>query len=194
VDPAASIAAEDAAVEKLPSEANGNSPRRTGHGAIFDGRSRSSGDDSDAEGNYLLHGAWRYFDEQGRLVLDGLFERDQKTGLWRRFYRGHETKLLTTAPYKDFAPPFISEATFQAGRLHGTWTMTDRQQRKVHEIALVAGQRQGTATWFHPSGAALLRATYDGGIPSGHETTFASDGSIALQENYQTAASRARVE
>jgi antitoxin component YwqK of YwqJK toxin-antitoxin module len=139
----------------------------------------------DAEGNYLLHGAWRYFDEQGHLVLDGHFERDLKTGLWRRFYQGHETKLLTAAPYKDFAPPFISEATFRAGKLHGNWTITDSQQRKVHEIALVAGERHAAATWYHPSGAVLLHANYDRGIPSGNLTRFAPDGSIAQQENYQ---------
>ena len=186
--PVTAIAAQDdGAAEKLPSEANGDSApselvtERYPSGAVKIERELIQ----DAEGNYLLHGAWRYFDEQGHLVLDGRFERDLKTGLWRRFYQGHETKLLTAAPYKDFAPPFISEAMFQAGKLHGTWTMTDSQQRKIHEISLVAGQRQGTATWFQPSGAALLRASYEGGIPSGNVTTFAAGGSIALQENYQ---------
>jgi len=139
----------------------------------------------DAAGNYLLHGAWRFFDEQGRLLLDGRFDRDQKVGSWRRFYQGHETKLLTAAPYKDFSPPFISAATFQAGQLHGTWTMTDNQQRKMHEIALARGERQGEATWYYPSGAAFLRTTYEAGIPSGNLTKFAADGSQASQENYQ---------
>jgi antitoxin component YwqK of YwqJK toxin-antitoxin module len=140
----------------------------------------------DAAGNYLLHGAWRFFDEQGRLLLDGRFERDQKVGLWRRFYQGHETKLLAAAPYKDFSPPFISAATFQAGQLHGTWTMTDNQQRKMHQIALSRGERQGAATWYYPSGAAFLRATYEGGIPSGNLTKFAEGGSVLSQENYQS--------
>lgn len=139
----------------------------------------------DAAGNFLLHGAWRYFDEHGRLLLDGRFERDQKVGLWRRFYLGHETKLLAAAPYKDFTPPLISAATFQAGQLHGTWTMTDNQQRKVHEIALVRGERQGEATWHYPSGAVFLHATYEAGIPSGNLTKFAADGSVASQENFQ---------
>lgn len=139
----------------------------------------------DARGNYLLHGAWRHYDEQGRLVLDGRFERDQRVGPWRRFYRGDETKLLAAAPYKEFAAPFTSTATFQAGRLHGTWTIADSQQRKVHEIEHVAGERHGPATWYYPCGSVLMIANYEHGIPSGDVTKFGLDASVLARDNYQ---------
>ena len=48
----------------------------------------------DEAGNYLLHGAWRQFDERGRLIIDGRLVKNLKDGLWRRFYRC----LLYTSP------------------------------------------------------------------------------------------------
>jgi len=139
----------------------------------------------DSEGSYVLHGAWRMFDEQGRLIIDGHHERNHKVGLWRRFYRGTEVPLLATAPYKDFSAPFISQATFHAGQFHGKWTITDSKQRKVHEIEFSDGERHGKATWFYPNGAIMLQAQYEHGRVNGDVMKFGPDSSLLAQENYQ---------
>jgi antitoxin component YwqK of YwqJK toxin-antitoxin module len=139
----------------------------------------------DASGDYVLHGAWRYYDENGRLIIDGRFVQGQREGLWRRFYRASEAVQLTTAPYKDFSRPLISAATFRAGRMHGTWTITDSQDRKVHEIELDNGERDGPAIWYYPSGGVFAVAHYEHGSPNGEMIQFAADGVVIATETYE---------
>lgn len=138
----------------------------------------------DLDGNYMLHGAWRHFDEQGRLMIDGRNDHGQKVGLWRKFYRGTDAQLLGTSPYKDFTAPFISQANFHSGTMHGKWTITDSKQRKVHEIEFCDGQRHGKATWYYPNGAIMLQAQYERGRVNGDVTKFAPDTSVLAQETY----------
>jgi antitoxin component YwqK of YwqJK toxin-antitoxin module len=140
----------------------------------------------DASGNYHMHGAWRHFDEQGRLIVDGKYVQNQKDGLWRRFYHGDESPLLMTAPYKDFTAPFISSATFHNGAMHGKWTITDSKQRKVHELEFCDGERHGKATWYYPNGAIMLQARYEHGRANGDIIQFAPDSSIIAKESYQS--------
>jgi antitoxin component YwqK of YwqJK toxin-antitoxin module len=139
----------------------------------------------DAEGNYLLHGAWRQFDEQGRLIVEGRYERHQQEGLWRKFFRGNEAPLLATAPYSTFSAPFISQATFRAGQLHGKWILTDSKQRKIHEIEFTGGERNGKATWFYPNGAVALASHYEHGRVHGDITQYAPDGAVVVTQNYE---------
>jgi uncharacterized protein len=139
----------------------------------------------EADGSYVLHGAWRQFDEQGRLIVDGRHERNQKVGLWRKFYRGNEAPLLATLPYKDFTAPFISQANFHNGQVHGKWMVSDSKQRKVHEIEFCDGQRNGKATWYYPNGAIMLQAQYEHGRVNGDVMKFGTDTSLIAQENYQ---------
>ena len=139
----------------------------------------------DAEGNYVPHGAWRHYDEKGRLIMEGRFVSNQKEGTWRRLYRGDDTPLLMTVPYKDFTAPFISTASFYNGQLHGKWTVTDSRQRKVHEIEFIDGQRHGKSSWFYPNGSLMLQTLYEHGRVSGDVIKFAADSSVLAKENYQ---------
>jgi antitoxin component YwqK of YwqJK toxin-antitoxin module len=139
----------------------------------------------DAEGNYLMHGAWRQYDEQGRLIIDGRLEHNRKEGLWRRFYRGDETQLFFSPPYKDFKAPFISTASFHADALEGTWTITDAQQRKIHELQFTGGHRDGQAIWYYPSGAVMLQTQYELGSVTGEVVKYAPDGAVIAREQFQ---------
>jgi uncharacterized protein len=138
----------------------------------------------DADGNYLLHGAWRQYDDQGRLMAEGRYVRNRKDGLWRRFYRAGETPLLGTAPYKEFEAPFVSQATFRSGTLQGKWTIADAKQRKVHDVEFADGQRHGRATWYFPTGAVLLQANYVRGRIHGDVVKFSSDAQVVAEEQY----------
>lgn len=139
----------------------------------------------DAEGNYVTHGAWRQFDEKGRLIMEGRFVSNQKEGTWRRLYRGDDAQLFSTTPYKDFTAPFISSAAFYNGQLHGKWTITDSRQRKIHEIEFIDGERHGKSTWFYPNGSLMLQAHYEHGRVSGDVIKFGPDSSVIAKENYQ---------
>jgi antitoxin component YwqK of YwqJK toxin-antitoxin module len=140
----------------------------------------------DAAGNYVHHGAWRAYDEEGRLIIDGRYVQNQREGLWRRSYRGDETELLATAPYNGFTPPLISAATFHAGQLHGHWTITDARQRKIHELEFTGGERHGRAIWYHPTGAVMLQARYENGLVCGDVLHCAADGKAIAREEYHS--------
>jgi antitoxin component YwqK of YwqJK toxin-antitoxin module len=139
----------------------------------------------DAEGNYLLHGLWRQFDEQGRLMTEGRYVRGKREGLWRRFYVGGETPLLDSSPYKEFEAPFVSQATFRSGALSGSWTLADAKQRKVHDIEFADGERNGKATWYFPTGVALLEANYVRGRVQGNVVKYGADASIVAEEHFE---------
>src|SRR5262245_59309468 len=38
----------------------------------------------DADGNYVNHGAWRMWDDSGRLVAEGQFAMGRRSGQWSR--------------------------------------------------------------------------------------------------------------
>lgn len=136
----------------------------------------------DAEGNYIPHGLWRQFDPTGRLIAEGRYVESRKEGIWRRLYRGDDAPLLATAPYHSFTPPFVSQATFLRGQLHGKWTVSDAKQRKIHEIEFVEGERHGPATWFYPSGQGMLLAQYDHGLASGELLQYGPDSQLLAKE------------
>jgi len=138
----------------------------------------------DRDGNFVLHGAFRQFDERGALICEGKNEQGQAVGLWKRYYAASHAPLFGTAPYKDFAAPFTSQATFAGGQLEGKWTITDSQQRKISEIEFINGQRHGKAAWFYPSGTLLSQASYDHGRVHGDVMKWSTDASLLGKESY----------
>ncbi len=138
----------------------------------------------DREGNYVLHGLYRQYDERGQLVCEGSHEQGQPVGVWKRYYAANGAPLFGTAPYKDFAAPFTSQATFEDGQLHGKWTVSDAKQRKISEIEFANGQRHGKAAWFYPNGTLLSQATYDRGRVHTDVMKWAADASLLGKEAY----------
>ena len=139
----------------------------------------------DAAGNYIAHGLWRQFDPTGRLIAEGRFLQSKKEGIWRRLYAGDDAQLLATAPYSNFTPPYVSQATFSRGQLAGKWVITDAKERKVHELEFEAGERHGNSTWFYPSGQVMLQAKYDHGRASGEVVQYGPDSTVVARENYE---------
>ena len=139
----------------------------------------------DRDGNYVLHGVYRQFDERGQLVCEGAHDQGQPTGVWKRYYaNATQAPLFGTAPYKDFAAPYISQAAFEDGQLHGKWTITDGKTRKISEIEFASGQRHGKAAWFYPNGTLLSQATYDRGRVHGDVMKWGPDASLLGKESY----------
>lgn len=138
----------------------------------------------DREGNFVLHGVFRQFDERGALLCEGAHEQGQPVGVWKRYYAANHAPLFATSPYKDFAGPFTSQANFSEGQIDGKWTICDAKQRKISEIDFVGGQRHGKAAWFYPNGTLLSQATYDRGRVHGDVMKWGPDASLLGKEAY----------
>jgi antitoxin component YwqK of YwqJK toxin-antitoxin module len=139
----------------------------------------------DREGNYVLHGAYRQYDERGQLICEGTHDQGQPSGVWKRtYYSTSQASLFATAPYKDFTAPYTSQATFEDGQLHGKWVITDGKGRKISEIEFVNGLRHGKAAWYYPNGTLLSQATYDRGRVHGDVMKWGPDASLLGKETY----------
>ncbi|WP_254507331.1 toxin-antitoxin system YwqK family antitoxin [Anatilimnocola floriformis] len=138
----------------------------------------------DRDGNFVLHGVYRQFDERGALICEGVNEQGQPDGIWKRYYSATSAPLFGTAPYKDFQGPYISQANFSDGQIDGKWTIFDAKNRKISEIEFVNGQRHGKAAWFYPNGTLLSQATYDRGRVHGDVMKWGPDASLLGKESY----------
>lgn len=138
----------------------------------------------DRDGNFVLHGVYRQYDERGALICEGRHEQGQAVGLWKRYYAANGAALFSTPPYRDFQAPFTSTASFIDGQLEGKWIISDLKQRKISEIEFADGQRHGKASWFYPNGTLLSQATYDKGRVHGDVMKWGPDASLLGKENY----------
>ena len=115
----------------------------------------------DAAGNYVNHGLWSQFDEKGRLVARGEYTWGQRDGAWSRIHLPTGKDLYSQPEYKAFQAPFVSEATFDHGQLHGTWTVYDARNRKASEFAFERGRRHGKSIWLQPYGKKRREEAYE---------------------------------
>ncbi|MEX0938744.1 MAG: toxin-antitoxin system YwqK family antitoxin [Pirellulales bacterium] len=139
----------------------------------------------DANDNYINHGSWKMYDAAGTLIAEGRYENGERTGTWNRWYRGKESKLFAEAPYLQFRGPFISQATFENGRLDGAWTIYDAKQHIISKWEFVDGQRNGVGTWYYPNGRKLREIAYRDGDMDGDFLQWNPDGSLAEKVSYQ---------
>lgn len=140
----------------------------------------------DAAGNYLNHGSWKMWDARGNLVAQGQYRYGDRTGTWVRWYRSvTEASLLRAAPYKDFAGPFVSQATFQNGKLNGYWTIYDGKLRKISQWRFVDGKRHGLSIWWHANGRKMREIQFREGDIDGHLVEWSPEGTVVTKESYQ---------
>ncbi|HUG70262.1 MAG TPA: hypothetical protein VMM76_21105 [Pirellulaceae bacterium] len=133
----------------------------------------------DADRNYVNHGEWTMLDPQGQVVVQGEYRNGKQQGPWMRIM----TDFPTVAP--GFQAPFISQAEFDNGELHGTWTIIDSQQRVVGSWQFSRGELDGVATTWYPSGQQRREMTFSQGIPDGESTAWKLNGQIAAREFYR---------
>jgi antitoxin component YwqK of YwqJK toxin-antitoxin module len=140
----------------------------------------------DDQGNYVNHGPWKMWDVQGTLIADGQFRIGQRHGPWNRWYRVGEVSLFNEAPYNQFQGPFISQATFENGRLHGIWTIFDSKQQKISEIEYADGVRNGMATWWYANGRKMQEFVYREGAIDGELLQWDANAKLIVRDTYQT--------
>ncbi|MBI3838958.1 MAG: hypothetical protein HY288_13635 [Planctomycetia bacterium] len=140
----------------------------------------------DTQGNYINHGAWEMWDQRGNPVAQGAYDHDNRTGTWIRWYRNPaEASMLTKAPYQQFSPPFISQATFDNGQLTGTWTIYHGKKRKISQWEFADGRRHGVAIWWHANGRKMREVQYREGEIDGELVEWGPEGTVLVKETYQ---------
>jgi len=121
----------------------------------------------DAEGNYVNHGTYQEWNEKGDLIVTGIYSDGRQHGLWVRFCNSNDSKIFTKDPYSKFKAPFQSSVEFEAGKLNGIWTITDKDGRTVSQIQFEQGVRNGPAVWYHTTGVPVWHSEYRDGLLNG---------------------------
>jgi antitoxin component YwqK of YwqJK toxin-antitoxin module len=68
--------------------------------------------------------------------------------------------------------------------LHGTWRIVDSKGRRISEIPLREGQREGLAVWWHPNGRVMREVQYEGGLVHGVWQEWREDGALLARDTY----------
>src|SRR3954471_17666006 len=149
------------------------------------------------DGNYVNHGSWKMYSPSGDVIAEGQYNFGERNGLWTRWNGRKDSPLLNEFPSKDFKAPFMSQATFNNGKLDGDWIIADANDRKIMMISFKDGQRNGPATTWLPTGKVLTQTNYQNGIPVGdlleiskktgelaRVATFADGRKVVTKTNY----------
>ena len=139
----------------------------------------------DAAGNLINHGRWTQWDPAGNVVGTGEFKDGKQDGRWVRYLADGEGKMFTAAPYKQFSRPFISEAEFSDGKLHGEWTVVDAKHRKVMHCDFTNNLPTGTSTWWYPNGQKMREVTYRDGKIDGEFLEWTPENQLAVADTYK---------
>lgn len=139
----------------------------------------------DEAGNYIRHGEWKMWDQQGNLVAEGEYKDNERHGPWTRWYGANDAAMFSQSPYNRFEAPFVSHATFKDGKLNGTWSIYDGEERVISEWEFIDGMRDGTVVWYHPHGQKLEEVTYSDGLIDGHMKIWNGDGELTTDDEYQ---------
>ena len=135
----------------------------------------------DIEGNYMNHGTFTMYDPHGAILRTGEYRNGKQHGLWTRYFDEGDGDLFSRKYSKQFPGPFVSEATFVDGKLHGAWTITSRTRRKIIEWHFDSGTRHGKSTWWYPSGEKRREVDYNGGELDGEFLEWGLDNKLVTK-------------
>jgi len=139
----------------------------------------------DSEGNYVNHGPWQHWDTQGNLVAEGQYRYGRRHGAWTRQHAPKDSPLFSTIPYIQFEAPYLSQASFDNGEIHGSWAIYDTQNRKIVHWQFTDGERHGTQTWYYPNANKMRTIIYDHGTVNGQLALWDVNGELVREETYQ---------
>lgn len=139
----------------------------------------------DSSGNYVNHGRWTMYDEQGHTVAYGDYRYGERHGVWTRWHTPTGKDMFSQLPYKSFQAPFVSEVMFDNGRIHGLWTVYDSKDRKCSEFTFEHDEREGKSTWYNPNGEKMREIDFTAGQLDGHWMEWGASKSVTKNESYQ---------
>ena len=135
----------------------------------------------DDQENYVNHGRFTTYDERGVVQRTGQYCMGKQQGPWRRYFRAGDGSLFSGELDSEFSGPFVSEANFSAGQLHGTWTITSKTGQKIIEWPFVNGVRHGVCMWWYPNGEKRRQVEYKNGRPIGERLEWDTSGRQATK-------------
>lgn len=139
----------------------------------------------DESENYVNHGPWKMYDPSGKVIAEGSYELGERHGAWSRTYQTEDAELFSVAPFNLFTGPFVSQATFRRGKLHGRWTIRDANDQKVCEWTFVDGRRDGESTWYYHTGRPMRVIHYRQGQIHGELLEWDVDNNPVTRVEYQ---------
>lgn len=143
-------------------------------------------------GDYVNHGLYREWDDQGRLVGQGRYAWGEATGAWSRWLPAAESPLLGGAPFCAFDGPFLSQVDYLNGRPHGVWRIYSADSRLVCEAPLREGLRHGQMVLYQPDGSVFYRQSFSGGAPDGQIESTDENGKLRVVAEFESG--RRRIE
>jgi antitoxin component YwqK of YwqJK toxin-antitoxin module len=121
----------------------------------------------DTQGNYVNHGTWKMWSNDGKALAEGQYDMGKRVGTWTRWLDRKDSRVLATVPFNQFKAPFVSQVTFVNDQMDGQWLIVDADQRQCMQISIANGKRNGQAITWQPNGRILQQANYENGIPVG---------------------------
>jgi antitoxin component YwqK of YwqJK toxin-antitoxin module len=138
----------------------------------------------DADGNYVNHGSWTMWDEQGRVMGSGEYQQGKRQGSWVRNFNPGEAEILSGPLAKLFTAPFAATATFEDDLLNGKWTVVDAKGSVVIDWSFRQGKRHGKCVWHYPNGELWRSVEYIDGEPNGDFNEWSPEGELIASEKY----------
>ncbi len=138
----------------------------------------------DEEGSFLNHGEWKLFSRRGDVMAEGNFREGLMDGAWQRWHAANSETLFLEPPFNQFTGPYLSTATFAAGKLDGAWTIFDRNRQKIFEMPYVNGKRNGRATWYFPNSQPMREVDFQDGQLHGQLVEYNRQGRRARESTF----------
>lgn len=131
----------------------------------------------DPEGNYVNHGTYAEYAPNGRLFRSGEFSQGKQHGKWLQYFEDGRGRLFSGKLEPQFVGPFVSEATFADGVLHGSWIIRSHSG-KIIEWNFDRGIRAGKSTWWYPNGEKRVEVVYHNGRMDGELLEWSPEGKM----------------
>ena len=139
----------------------------------------------DDQGNQVNDGQWKLFDQQGAMIASGTYRNGAMDGKWSRLHTAGSGGIFSNEPFIEFDGPYASHATFDAGKLSGSWVIEDRRGQKIFEMPYKDGRRNGVAVWHLPQGKIYRRMEFQDDVPVGNLVEYDKQGKIRRKEIYK---------
>ncbi len=138
----------------------------------------------DSNRNFVNHGPWMMYAQDGTLIGKGRYEFGKRQGEWQRLYDSKSDRVVGKLA-KHFKAPFVGIATFVDDKLHGSWKIMDGQQRLVRSWEFRHGRPHGPAITYFPNGRKHTEMTFVDAALDGVRTEWDSSGNVVKEIEYR---------
>ena len=138
----------------------------------------------DEQENYINHGLWVMYNQGGDVVAEGNYEFGERQGDWKRVYERDDAEIFSKAPFNQYVGPYTSTAHFEAGKLHGDWTIRDPNGRVICRWSFANGRRHGESVWYHNNERKMRVLNYHDGELDGEFFEFDQHGEPTIDTKY----------